>query len=47
MSVGVAPHPAAEPEVSFQPPEGAGQPNYTVTPKISGNGVLDGEMLEV
>src|SRR5258708_27858976 len=47
MSVDVAPHAAAEPEVSFAPPEGGGQPNYTVTPKISGNGALDGELLEV
>jgi NADH-quinone oxidoreductase subunit D len=28
-------------------PEGAGEPNYSVTPKTSGNGSLDGQLLEI
>src|ERR1043166_466637 len=46
MSSGIAP-PAVEPEVSFAPPEGAGQKTYTVLPKAAGNGSLEGEVLEV
>jgi len=47
MSVGVVHHPMGEAESSFLAPEGAGQPNYTLTPKVTSNGALDGEVLEV
>jgi len=43
----VLPPPVSEPEISFDLPEGAGAPNYTVTPKSVSNGSLDGDVLEV
>jgi len=46
-SVVESPPAPIEPEVSFILPEGAGQPNYTVTPKVDANGALEGELLEV
>lgn len=47
MSSSVVDSAASEPGISFAPPEGAGQKNYTVTPKSASNGSMDGDVLEI